>query len=256
MTPIMTMKPGVPIRRKRTVDISIDERPKRKTHIIANFRARKKFIDQIENIIRGSMEYKECVEFIKKKMNRSMCYVNPAIQSANGKKYTIELHHEPFTLFDLVDVEIARREMEGEPLDKFDIARSVMELHYLGLVGLIPLSKTQHELVHKGKVFIPLQHVYEDFYGYYTKFADVIESEACTHIKNKIDAKIQLSLKCGDIQTNVEPEFTYVNVGGFDFPCVPDEWQRAVNLSTELLAEEEAAKEKAEKKAAKEAKKK
>ena len=113
MTPIMTMKPGVPIRRKRTVDISIDERPKRKTHIIANFRARKKFIDQIENIIRGSMEYKECVEFIKKKMNRSMCYVNPAIQSANGKKYTIELHHEPFTLFDLVDVEIERREMEG-----------------------------------------------------------------------------------------------------------------------------------------------
>ena len=91
MTPIMTMKPGVPIRRKRTVDISIDERPKRKTHIIANFRARKKFIDQIENIIRGSMEYKECVEFIKKKMNRSMCYVNPAIQSANGKKYTIDL---------------------------------------------------------------------------------------------------------------------------------------------------------------------
>lgn len=259
MTPIITMKPGTPIRRKRTMDISIDEKPNRAVHLITNNRSRDKFIKQNERLIRGSDEYKEYIKFLKTKMHMNKCYVNPTIMSANGKKYSIELHHEPFTLYDLVDIEIMRREKYGEELDKFQIAENVMALHYDGLVGLIPLSKTQHELVHSSKVFIPLQHIYQDFYKYYEIHSDILESDECAHIKQKLDTKISLSLRCSDVQSDVNnPEFVYIDVDGFSVPQVPEEWKNIVMQSREDLAEaekqqekEEKAKEKANKKSTK-----
>lgn len=249
MTPVITMKPGTAIRSKKTVNVSIDEKPQRVVHLITNNRSRDKFIKQIEKLIRGSDEYKEYIKFLKTKMHMDRCYVNPTIMSANGKKYSIELHHEPFTLYDLVDIEIMRREKEEVPLDKFSIAEAVMALHYDGLVGLIPLSKTQHELVHSSRVFIPLQHIYQDFYKYYEIFADVIESEECAHIKQKIDTKIALSLKCDNVQSDVNiPEFVYIDVDGFSIPQVPEEWKNIVMQSRENLAEAEKQQEKEAKK--------
>ena len=256
MTPIITMKPGTPKRSRRTVSVSIDEKPNRAVHLITNNRARNKFIKQIEKLIRGSDEYKEYIKFLKTKMHMDRCYVNPTIVSANGKKYSIELHHEPFTLYDLVDIEIMRREKEGIDLDKFSIAEAVMALHYDGLVGLIPLSKTQHELVHSSKVFIPLQHIYQDFYKYYEIYSDILESDECAHIKQKLDSKIALSLRCSDVQSDVnDPEFVYINVDGFNVPQVPDEWKDVVMQSREDLAEAEAKQEKEEKAKAKKSKK-
>ena len=252
MTPIMTMKPGTKIRNKKTINISIDEKPQRVVHLITNNRSRDKFIKQIEKLIRSSDEYKEYIKFLKTKMHMNRCYVNPTIVSANGKKYSIELHHEPFTLYDLVDIEIMRREKEEIPLDKFSIAEAVMTLHYDGLVGLIPLSKTQHQLVHSSKVFIPLQHIYQDFYKYYEVYADVLESEECAHIKQKIDTKIALSLRCENVQSDVnEPEFVYLDIDGFNIPQVPDEWKNIVMQSREDLAEAEKQQEKEAKKSEK-----
>lgn len=249
MTPVITMKPGTAIRSKKTINISVDEKPQRVVHLITNNRSRDKFIKQIEKLIRGSEEYKEYIKFLKTKMHMDRCYINPTIMSANGKKYSIELHHEPFTLYDLVDIEIMRRESEDDSLDKFAIAETVMSLHYDGLVGLIPLSKTQHELVHSSKVFIPLQHIYQDFYKYYEIYADIIESEECSHIKQKIDTKIALSLKCDNIQSDVNtPEFVYIDVDGFCVPQVPEEWKNIVMQTREDLAEAEKQQEKEAKK--------
>jgi hypothetical protein len=243
------MKPGTKIRSKKVINVSIDEKPQRVVHLITNNRSRDKFIKQIEKLIRGSDEYKEYIKFLKTKMHMDRCYVNPTIVSANGKKYSIELHHEPFTLYDLVDIEIMRREKEDIPLDKFSIAEAVMALHYDGLVGLIPLSKTQHELVHSSRVFIPLQHIYQDFYKYYEIYADIIESEECSHIKQKIDTKIALSLKCDNVQSDVNvPEFVYIDVDGFSVPQVPEEWKNIVMQSREDLAEAEKQQEKEAKK--------
>ena len=250
MTPIISMKPDTPIRKKRVMNIDIDEKPQRTVRVLTNNRSREKFIKTCEKTIRASDEYREYIKFIKNVMHMDKCYVNPAISASNGKKYSIELHHEPFTLFDLVDIEIMKCEAHNQPLDKFAICKAVMALHYDGLVGLIPLSKTQHQLIHNGKIFIPLQHVYQDFYKYYEQYAEIIEDEGCAHIKKKLDAKIQLSLRCTDVQSDCNnPEFVYIDVNGFSVPEVPDEWKDIMLKSRSDLAAEEAEKEKEEKKA-------
>ena len=54
-------------------------------------------------------------------------------------------------------------------------------------------------------------------------------------------------MKCGDIQSDAaEAEFTYVNVDGFDFPTLKDEWRELLSIDRSILAraEEEAAKRK------------
>ena len=65
---------------------------------------------------------------------------------------------------------------------------------------------------------------------------DIRESERrelCTLIyypEEKIELIIQMSQKADDIVSDcLDPEFTYINIDGFDFPNVPDEWGKALN---------------------------
>ena len=198
---------------------------------------RDKFVKRIERIVRGSMEYKDYIKFLKEHIGLDSCIFFQKVTNGNKnkqKRISIEIHHEPFTLYDLVDIEIMRREAEHLPIEMLPIAESVMCLHYDGLVGLIPLSKTQHELIHSSKCFIPLQHIYQDYDKYYEKFEEYIEE--AEHIKKKLDVKIQLSLECSKIQSDSEPEYVYLNVDGFNFPEVPEEWKEAISKSRKDLA--------------------
>ena len=225
---------STPRRGKKTLSLSITDKPVRPIYPIKSESERDRFISICEKFIRSSMEYREYMAFLKDKMDFNRCAVLSNVINGNGKKYSIEIHHEPFTLYDLVDIEIMRRETEHLPIEILPIAESVMCLHYVGIVGLIPLSKTQHELIHSSKCFIPLQHIYQDYDKYYEKFEEYIEE--AEHIKKKLDVKIQLSLECSKIQSDSEPEYVYLNVDGFNFPEVPEEWKEAISKSRKDLA--------------------
>ena len=225
----------IPKRRQRTVSFTITERPERIVYPLKNETERDKLINTCEKFIRSSMEYRDYISFLKTKMDFNRCAVLKNVISGNGKKYTIEVHHEPFTLYDLVDLEILKMEANHTPLSLMAISEAVMELHYEGKVGLIPLSKTQHELVHSGKCFIPLQQIFQDYDKYYEEYEEYIEK--AEHIKNKIDVKVRLSMECsGKIQTESLPEYVYLNVDGFEFPEIPDEWRDIANLTRKDLA--------------------
>ena len=80
----------------------------------------------------------------------------------------LELHHYPFTLFDIVQGVLRheygilsdREPVYKRPVNLFKVAEKVMKLHYQGVIGLIPLSLTAHELAHNGDIFIPLTDEY------------------------------------------------------------------------------------------------
>ena len=244
-------KGDYPVRNKKTIKVSIDEYPQRKVNVIRSNRDRDKLIKNVEKKIRGSQEYRDYVSTIKNKMDMKRCAVLSNIANGNGKKYTIELHHEPFTLYDIVDLEIIRRECENEPLDTLSIAEYVTGLHYDGLIGLIPLSKTQHQLVDSYKVFIPLQHIYQDYHKFYEMYEEYLDENA-EHIKKKIELKVRLSLECEDIQSDcAEAQFTYIESDKFKFPRIDEEWGNLLATDRAKLAKEDAKKEKEKKKAEK-----
>lgn len=215
----------------KVLNIDIEEKPERPIYVFRNERERVKFIKMCESIIRKSMEYKEYIKFLKQNMDMNKCIVLKGLNIENGKRYSIEIHHEPFTLFDIVETVISKREENDESINPFFIADEVMELHYDEKVGLVPLAKTMHQLVSDDKIFIPLQLIYHK----YDKFYEEYEMYMSQRLKEKIDLKVSLSLKCGNILSDVlDPEFTYINIDGFDFPEVPDEWANALKSLNDI----------------------
>ena len=213
------------IRSKKEVKVNIDELPRRPIPKYTSPRDREKFIKTCEMVIRKSMEYKEYIKFLKDNMNMNECIILSNLKSTNGKKYHIEIHHEPFTLFDIVETIITKRLENGESINALNIADEVMDLHYSGVVGLVPLTITMHELTHKGRIFIPLQFIYHKYNEFFAEYEEYMNES----LKEKIEAKVNLSLQTEDIVSDsLDVEFVYLDVDGFKFPEIPDIWKNAI----------------------------
>lgn len=223
-----SMKNGMKDRPVKNLKIDLVERPERPLPKLESARDRVKFIKRIEQLVRGSMEYRDYMKFLKNNMDMKKCTVLKGLHAAQGKRYTIEIHHEPFTLFDIVETILVYREENHDPINPLWIADDVMSLHYDGVVGLIPLSATMHELVHADEIFIPLQYVYQSYGKFYSQYEDYIGG----NVKEKIRMKVDQSLRCPDIISDaVHPEFTYIQIDGFDFPKVPEEWKDIMSMA-------------------------
>ena len=124
-------------------------------------------VHKIEKVIRNSFEYRQYVTICRTEFDLTKCKFIPDVDLVDGS-VSLELHHYPFTLFDITKGVLRdrygilddRNPVYSEPVNLFSIAERVMKLHYLGVVGLVPLSLTAHELAHGGDIFIPLTEEY------------------------------------------------------------------------------------------------
>lgn len=218
------------------ISLTIDERPERPLYRFKTPKDRTKFILQTETVCRKSLEYKEYIKFLKRNADLRRCTVLRGLNTEHGKKYSIEIHHEPFTLFDIVETVLTRREMDQERIHPLDIADEVMELHYDGKIGLLHLSKTMHQMVHDDKIFIPLQYIYHKYNEFYEEYKPYINPL----VEEKLSAKVDLSLKTSDILSDgIDPEFTYVHVDGFDFPVIPEDWKDILHMESASIQQTE-----------------
>jgi len=217
-------------RPSKTVKMEIEELPERPKYVFKNNKDRVKFIKTCESIIRKSDEYKEYMKFLKTHLDMNRCSILKNIRSGNGKRYSIEMHHEPFTLFDICDIVLTKFEDLSQPINPYLISDEVMMLHYDEKIGLVPLSKTIHELVGNDKIFLPLQYIYQNYGEFYDEYEEFIPD----NIKQKIELKVNLSLKCGDVMSDVlDPEYVYIEVDGFKFPEIPEEWGKVLSSLSE-----------------------
>ena len=214
-------------RPSQTVDVTIDELPKREVYTFRTPKERVKFIKMVESVCRKSMEYKEYIRFLKRNTDFRRCTILKGLNTNNGKRYSIELHHEPFTLFDIVETVLNKREMLCEKIEPLSIADEVMALHYDGKVGLIHLSTTMHQLVHDDKIFIPLQYIYQSYNEFYSEYRPYFNPL----VIEKLEMKVEMSLKTDNfVSDSIDPCFTYINIDGFDFPEIPAEWKDTLHM--------------------------
>lgn len=214
-------------RPSQTVDVTIDELPEREVYTFRTPKERVKFIKMVESVCRKSMEYKEYIRFLKRNTDFRRCTILKGLNTNNGKRYSIELHHEPFTLFDIVETVLNKREMLGEKIEPLSIADEVMALHYDGKVGLIHLSTTMHQLVHDDKIFIPLQYIYQSYNEFYSEYRPYFNPL----VIEKLEMKVEMSLKTDNfVSDSIDPCFTYINIDGFDFPEIPTEWKDTLHM--------------------------
>lgn len=171
-------------------------------------------VNYVEKLVRSSFEYKEMIKFLREKIDMNRCSYFKGVNN-HLKGVTIEIHHAPFTLYDISYIVIDYFLENDMELNPFSIAEYVMFLHYCGMVGLFPVCKTVHELIHCGQIFVPVTHVYGDvsrFYIEYSRFMTSSQKEAL--LKN-----IKVSEKLANTPPEIlQKKFIYLDVEGFHLP--------------------------------------
>ena len=131
----------------------------------------KKFISNVEKIIRGSLEYKLWRNYIIDVLGINECMVTKESVS----EVTIDLHHHIPSLFTVVTALVNEKIENGKDFCTYDIAREAMELHFQNKIGYLTLIKTMHEKFHNGYLTIPIGFVkgdYKYFIKKYSKYLD------------------------------------------------------------------------------------
>lgn len=115
-------------------------------------KAKTKFIKNVEKTVRSSSEYKKWLNFLKSTLSIDLqCYHSGNLPSM----CSLEIHHHPYTLFQLVDITMYN--MQDEMYTIFDLAKNVMKLHFMNLVGFVPLCISSHENYHAQILDIPIE---------------------------------------------------------------------------------------------------
>lgn len=175
-----------------------------------------KLIKKIEKLVRNSYEYKNYINFLKEEIDMNSCSF---FNNLTREDISIEIHHAPLTLFEITSI-VFQKQLEeyGEDgLDMFKVAEEVTKLHYKGMVGLIPLSETVHQLVHRGDVFIPIDCVYGKVYSFYKKYEKYFKEEQKNLLKNHISASKQIDKECYKPSV-LERKYTFVEMDGLNLP--------------------------------------
>jgi hypothetical protein len=179
-----------------------------------------KYITTIEKLCRTSMEYYDLINYLRVNMGMNFCSFFHKVNKDNfGKtRIRIEIHHEPFPLYDIVAIILNNRLDNGQSVDMYEVANEVMECHYEGIVGLLPLSVTVHELVHSGKLFIPLQFIDEGFNTFLNRYYTTIKN--MDGLTDMLEAKIRLSKRYAEDPEEfigiLKKKYIYVVNKGYD----------------------------------------
>ena len=117
-----------------------------------------KVIKMIEKAVRGSEEYRRLIRYLKQEMDltKSTFFNNIDTSIKKYKKISLEFHHHPFGLWDIVDIVLEKHiQTSGcSFVNTFTVADEVMVEHYNMNIGLVPLTTTNHGLVHDGKLHL------------------------------------------------------------------------------------------------------
>ena len=178
-----------------------------------NAKDRDKLVKRIERVIRSSMEYRDYIAYLKQHVGLDHCIFFQNVTNSGAKKrITIELHHEPFTLYDYVNVVLQKFIDTGMEIDDLMIADEVLELHYANLVGLVPVSKTAHQMIHNSdKLLVPLNMCYGEYSKFLEDYEPYITDDMGIYYKleKKVDMTNNLTPESFDA---IKKEFTYLEV--------------------------------------------
>lgn len=158
-----------------------------------NPKTKSMFIKDIEKIIRTSLEYRNFIKFLKIEALLNYCTILNKLPDEIISKITIEMHHYPFTLYDLVEAVLNKHISDDLDYTRLSIANEVMEQHYFLKVGIVPLTKTMHELAHSKTIFVSTKNVfgnYKQFLNQYKYYIDNDKILTIEHLETITDETI------------------------------------------------------------------
>jgi len=176
----------------------------------------KKYIKDVKSVVRKSFEYRQFINYLRDNMDMDKCAFLYKVSNSEGFDIKIEIHHYPFSLEDIVEIVVRKRQFYQEDMSVFMTAKEVMSLHYKMMVGLIPLSETVHELNHNHRIFIPIDKVmgrYRLFVDTYRQFITPEQIETLSRIE-------EYTMKHSDIN-----DTTIIEQNRITYNMYPEQYQ-------------------------------
>lgn len=150
-------------------------------------KAVKRFIQSTERLIRTSREYKAYIELLR--TNIFALNHDSIMSNITTADVDLEFHHYPFTLYDIIEIVMLKHVINEEKFTSFSLAKEIMELHFHHYIGLVPLTRTNHELAHSGNLFLSKKQIFGD----YRLFMDMYESGITNDMRSKVEKMENLS---------------------------------------------------------------
>jgi hypothetical protein len=168
------------IKTKKNIELNTGGYYKEKYYIEEIFDGKEfnKIVKNIESKVRTSQEYSHYIGYLKNEIGLTNCVF---LNNISDEMAEIEMHHYPFTLFDIVSIVLGYRLDNKDKVSTFLIVQEVLDLHYENLIGVVPLTKTVHELVHNGSIFINLKQVFGNVNEFVKRYESSLSEE---YIKN------------------------------------------------------------------------
>ena len=145
------------------------------------------FIKACERKIRTSDEYSRFkAQLMEQGLNRDQ--ILGGIESDGEDGVTIEMHHGPIlTLFDYCAIIVDYHLAHDESVTTFQIIREVLDEHWAGHVQTVMLSKTPHQLVDSGEMFIHFNQARGNLNAFLQKYRDGLTPDRVEKINRYID---------------------------------------------------------------------
>jgi hypothetical protein len=148
-----------------------------------------KFEKSVKELVRKSREYDTYLAMLKS--NCSMMSFDNVQSRISSEDCSIEMHHYPFTIEDIVEIVFNHHVARKEKMTTFSLAKEIMELHYKHNIGLVPLDITNHEMAHTGDIFISNKQIF----GNWRKFMEDYKDGISVELSNKVKRLDELSEK-------------------------------------------------------------
>lgn len=140
-----------------------------------------KFIKNTEKLIRTSREYSTYIELLR---NTTHALNRDSVQgNITTVDVDLEFHHYPITLYDIVEIVMMKNALDKKEFNTFTIAKEVMELHYKNMIGLVSLTKTNHELAHENALFLSTKQIFGDWEKFIAEYKPAVTPEILSKCK-------------------------------------------------------------------------
>lgn len=147
----------------------------------------KKFIKSVERTVRSSREYKKYIENLR--TNVHALNYDTVMSNISNTDTALEFHHYPLSLYEISEILILDHLANKDNITSFSIAKEIMECHFKNKIGLVSLTKTNHELAHDGAIFLHKNQIF----GKYEEFINEHPGGISMDIRNKINRLNEMS---------------------------------------------------------------
>ena len=142
----------------------------------------------VESLVRKSKEYSRYIAYLKNEIGLRSCAL---FHNIDDSVAPIEMHHGPiFTLYDIVEIQIAHMFVNGEAINSMSVANNVLKDHFDNIIQVTMLCEMAHKGVHNfsktkdSKFFLSADGSFGDFRKFVEKYKDSLTVQHVAKIKN------------------------------------------------------------------------